>query len=81
VADSFAAIASSSRSLAGLICPSPSVPIERAFTFVGEQRDLVPHLNEVHFNQGLKIVRTDRRQFCARGFDVAQNPAKVDRRI
>src|SRR5580698_7415887 len=31
-----------------------SAPIECPFTFVGDQGDLIPHLDEAHSNQGLK---------------------------
>jgi hypothetical protein len=58
-----------------------SAPIECPFTFVGDQGDLIPHLDEAHSNQGLKIVGTHGRQFRPFGFDVAQHPAKMDRPI
>jgi uncharacterized protein YodC (DUF2158 family) len=67
------------KSWSSVISPSPSAPIERPFTFIGEQRDLITNLDEANFNQSLKIVRTHGRQFCALGFDVAQHPAKMDR--
>ena len=58
-----------------------SAPIECPFTFVGDQGSLIPHLDEAHSNQGLKIVGTHGRQFRPLGFDVAQHPAKMDRPI
>jgi hypothetical protein len=35
-----------------------SAPIECPFTFVGDQGGVIPHLDEAHSNQGLKIVGT-----------------------
>jgi hypothetical protein len=52
---------------------------ERAMTLSGKLGDVILHLNEAHFDQGLEIVRTDRRQIRPPGFDIAQYPAKMDR--
>jgi hypothetical protein len=64
-----------------LITKRPSVPIERAMTFIGKVGEIVVHLNEAHFNQCPEIVRADRRQFCPPALDVAQYPAEVDRSL
>jgi hypothetical protein len=60
---------------------SPLVPIERTFAFVGEYGNLVVHFDKTHFNQRSNIVRTNRLQFGALGFDIAQDPAETDRRV
>jgi hypothetical protein len=64
-----------------VISPSPSAPIERTFTLVGEQGDLIAQIDKSHFDQCPEIVRTDRHKFCALAFDIAQYPAEMDRRF
>jgi hypothetical protein len=39
---------------------SPSVPIERTFTFVGEHGDLIAHFDESHFDQCPEIERVSK---------------------
>jgi hypothetical protein len=60
---------------------SPSVPIERTFTFVGEHGNLIAHFDESHFDQCPEIVRTDRHKFGSLAFDITQHPAEMDRRV
>ena len=64
-----------------IISPSPSVSIQCAITFIGEYRCTITHFDEAQLNQRRQIIRTDRRQFCSLGFDIAQRPAKTDRGI
>jgi hypothetical protein len=58
--------------------PSPSFPIDRAMTCIGKHRLIIQHFDKTHFDQCPEIVRTDRRQFCPVGFDIAEHPAKMD---
>jgi len=53
----------------------------RAFTVVGEHGDLIAHFDESHIDQCSDIVRTDQHKFGSLGFDIAQHPSKMDRRI
>jgi hypothetical protein len=55
--------------------------IEYAMTLVGEYRDIIPHLQQVHFGQGPQIIEADRRKFGSLGFDVAEHPAEADCRV
>jgi hypothetical protein len=54
--------------------------IDRGMPRVCEYRAIVPHLDEAHFNQSPKIIRADGRQFHPLAFNIAQRPAKMDRR-
>jgi hypothetical protein len=55
--------------------------IEYAMTFVGEHRDIIPHLHQAHFGQDPQIIEADRRKFCSLGFDVAEHPTEVNCRV
>jgi hypothetical protein len=50
-------------------------------TFIGKLGNVVLHCDKAHFDQCPDIVRTDGGKICSLGFDIAQQPTKMDRRI
>jgi hypothetical protein len=49
--------------------------------FIGKHWLIVPHFDKAHFDQRREIVRIDGRQLHPLGFDIAQHPTKMDRRL
>ena len=51
--------------------------VEHAMTFVGEHRDIIPHLHKSQIDQLPEMIRVDRKQ-CPLRLDVPKSPNGVD---